>query len=117
MPSLVTRGRTFRITPVSMYCTDEKLLSLPRPVLIDVELIGMREPTFSVASALFRTKTEGVCSSRKLVTVSKALMTAAAFLPRNVQPTPPLVTVPAMSPQMLRPAAEEVRHHRPPLQR
>ena len=23
MPSLVTRGRTFRITPVSMYCTDE----------------------------------------------------------------------------------------------
>lgn len=68
MPSFVTRGRTFRITPVSMYCTDEKLLSLPNPVLIEVEFMGIRDPTLSVASALLRTKTDGVCRRRRLVT-------------------------------------------------
>ena len=48
----------------------------------------MRLPTLKVASALLRTNTEGVCSSLTSVTSSSALMTAAAFLPRKVQPRP-----------------------------
>src|SRR5688572_21594376 len=67
----------------------------------------MRLPTLKVASLLLRTNTDGVCSRCRLVTLSSALTTAAAFLPRKVQPSPELpVMLPAMSPQISRPSAD-----------
>ena len=71
-----------------------------------VEFTGILVPTSSLASALFRTTTEGVDSTRTLDWLSSAEMTAAALRPRKVQPRPPSpVMLPAMSPQMSRPSA------------
>ncbi|MNT40708.1 hypothetical protein D3C72_1770390 [compost metagenome] len=75
------------------------------PVLTETELIGIWVPTLRVASALLRTKIDGVCSRRRLVTLSSAVTTAAAFLPRKVQPTPPSPTAPERLPQIDRPSA------------
>ena len=50
--------------------------------------IGIRVPTLNVASALLRTTTDGVCSSRTSVTWSSALMTATELLPGKLHASP-----------------------------
>src|SRR5690606_35574739 len=106
MPSRVTRGRTLRITPVSRYCTWLTVPVSPTPPgLNDTDWIGIRVPTLSVASTLLRTSTDGVCSRRRSVTSSSALITAAALRPRKVQVAPPEPMLPARSPQISRPSA------------
>ncbi len=83
MPSRVMRGRTFRVMPVARYCT-WLTVSEPRPGVTVTEEIGISAPTLSSATALLRTKMDGVCNRRTSVTSSRAEMIAAASRPRKV---------------------------------